>query len=101
MRFLLAIPFTIALAACAADLTDEGMSVRQISLASADDCRFLGPISASESMGLDEAMDMMSAYNKVRNLVAQMGGNAFIVSSTHTSTSSTVVQADAYACPRM
>ncbi len=86
------------LTACSAELSEVGKSVRQISLQSADKCQFLGPTTGSESMGFDEAMDVTSAYNKVRNSVALMGGNAFIVSSTNTSSLSTVVQADAYSC---
>jgi hypothetical protein len=87
-----------ALAGCSTELTQAGKSVRQISLQSSNSCQFIGPVTGSESMGLDEAMDVTSAYNKVRNSVAQMGGNSFVVSSSSTSSASTVVQADAYKC---
>ena len=86
------------LAACSTELSQEGQAVRQISLESSNSCQCLGPVTGAESMGLDEAMDVTSAYNKVRNAVAQMGGNAFVVSSTSTSIASTVVQGDAYNC---
>jgi hypothetical protein len=88
----------LALAGCSTELSHAGQSVRQISLDSANSCQFLGPVTGSESMGLDEAMDTTSAYNKVRNSVARLGGNAFAVLSSSTSSLSTVVQADAYRC---
>ena len=88
----------IIVAGCSEELSSQGQMVRQISLQTSNECRFLGAVTASESMGLDEAMDVTSSYNKVRNATAQMGGNAFIVSSSHTSSVSTVVQADAYSC---
>lgn len=98
MRFIGPFSSLLVLAACSAELSQEGKSVRQISLQAAESCRFLGPVTGSESMGFDEAMDVTSAFNKVRNSVAQMGGNAFVISSTSTSSASTVVQADAYSC---
>ena len=93
---LAAIPFVLA--GCSTELTQEAKSVRQISLQAADSCQFLGPVTGSESMGIDVAMDVTSSYNKVRNSVARMGGNAFVVSSSSTSSATTVVQADAYGC---
>ena len=98
MRYFGPLSVIIVLAGCSTELSQAGKSVRQISLQSANACQFLGPVTGSESMGLDEAMDVTSAYNKVRNAVAQMGGNAFVVSSSSTSSASTVVQADAYKC---
>ncbi|WP_370331067.1 DUF4156 domain-containing protein [Aquicoccus porphyridii] len=86
------------MAACSTELSQAGKSVRQISLQTANSCQFLGPVTGSESMGIDVAMDVTSAYNTVRNQVAQMGGNAFVISSSSTSIASTVVQADAYSC---
>lgn len=88
----------LALAGCSAELTQAGKTVRQVSLQTSNSCKFLGPVTGSESMGLDVAMDVTSAYNKVRNSVAQMGGNSFVVSSSSTSSATTVVQADAYHC---
>ena len=98
MRYARLMPVLLTLAACSTELTQEGKSVRQISLQSANACQFLGPVTGSESMGIDVAMDVTSSYNTVRNSVAQMGGNAFVVSLTSTSAASTVVQADAYRC---
>lgn len=98
MRYLGPLSVIIVLAGCSTELSQAGKPVRQLSLHSANACQFLGLVTGSESMGLDEAVDVTSAYNKVRNAVAQMGGNAFVVSSSNTSSASTVVQADAYKC---
>ncbi|WP_371931285.1 DUF4156 domain-containing protein [Roseovarius sp. MMSF_3350] len=88
----------LGLSACSTELTQAGKSVRQVSLQTANSCQFLGPVTGSESMGLDEAMDVTSAFNKVRNSVGELGGNAFVVSASSTSSATTVVQADAYSC---
>ncbi|WP_095589184.1 DUF4156 domain-containing protein [Actibacterium ureilyticum] len=98
MRLIVITFAVIGLASCSTELSPEGKSVRQISLQTANACQFLGPVTGSESMGIDESMDTASAYNKVRNTTASMGGNAFVVSSSNTSIASTVVQADAYRC---
>ncbi len=98
MRILFLISPFLILAACSTELAPDAKLVRQISLAKADTCSFLGPVTGSESMGLDESMDVQSSFNQVRNTVAGLGGNSFVVSSTNTSFASSVVQADAYAC---
>ena len=98
MRYVGLFAAFMALTACSTELSQEGKSVRQISLQSSNACQFLGPVTGSESMGIDEGMDVTSAFNKVRNSVAQLGGNAFVVSTSSTSSATTVVQADAYRC---
>lgn len=89
----------VALSACSTELAPGAESVRQISLSMAGSCKFLGPITASESMGIDAAADVQSTYNKIRNEVLTKGGNAFVVSTTSTNELITVAQADAYLCP--
>ena len=98
MRGKLASIALILLAACSAELTGAGAQVRQISASTSDSCQFLGPVTASESLGIDVAMDVESAFNQVRNKVAAQGGNSFVISASNSSEFSTVVQADAYRC---
>ena len=86
------------LVACSTALTPEGAQVRQISAQTSNDCKFLGPITGAESWGASIAMDVDSAFNKVRNQVAQRGGNAFVVSASSTSIETTAVHGDAYRC---
>ncbi len=76
----------------------EAQNVRQISLDSSSSCRFLGAVSGSEGMGLSTAMDAESALNQVRNGVAGIGGNAFVLNASSTTLDSSFAQADAYYC---
>lgn len=86
------------LVGCSTELTPGGANVRQVPLSAANTCTFLGPVTASEAFGLDIAGDTQSAYNKVRNSTAELGGNSFVLSSTSSNADITVVQADAYRC---
>ena len=94
-RILIAAAFV---AACSTELTTKSVSVRQISLAGAEKCMFLGPVSGSEFFGLTVAGDAQSALNKVRNAVAEIGGNAFVLTQTISDGDGTVSHADAYSC---
>ncbi|WP_190285434.1 hypothetical protein [Mameliella alba] len=84
--------------ACSTELTTQAVSVRQISLAGAENCTFLGPVSGAEFFGLTVAGDAQSALNKVRNSVAEIGGNAFVLTQTISDDAGTVSHADAYSC---
>ncbi|WP_366866426.1 DUF4156 domain-containing protein [uncultured Roseobacter sp.] len=88
----------LVLSGCSTELTSGGANVRQVSLSAVSSCTFLGPVTGSEAFGLDIAGDTQSAYNKMRNSVAALGGNSFVLSSTSSNTDITVVQADAYRC---
>lgn len=85
--------------ACSTDLSSQGFTVRQVSLAAAEKCLFLGPVAGSEYFGWSIAGDAQSALNKVRNTVAQRGGNAFVLTQTVSDIDGTVSHADAYKCP--
>ncbi|WP_377190994.1 DUF4156 domain-containing protein [Ruegeria meonggei] len=89
---------TTALLGCSTELVPGAERVRQISPGMTSSCTFIGPVTGAESMGMDVAGDVESAYNKVRNAAFDRGGNAFVVSSTSSSSDITVVQADIYAC---
>jgi len=86
------------LGACSTELIPGAERVRQITPIMTTSCKFLGPVTGSENMGADQAGDMESAFNKIRNTVTQRGGNAFVLTATSTSGYITVVQADAYFC---
>ena len=99
MRSTLLLISVMAIGACSTDLNPGAERVRQISPGMTHSCEFLGPITASEGMGIDVAADVQSTFNKIRNEVAQRGGNAFVVTTSSTSQSMTVAQADSYRCP--
>lgn len=87
-----------SLAACSTELTEHAYSVRQISLSAAEKCSFISPVSGVEYFGWTSAGDAQSALNKVRNSVAERGGNAFVLTQTVSSDDGTVSHADAYLC---
>lgn len=98
MRFLFIISM-LAIAACSTELTPQAQLVRQIPAETKSSCKFLGPVSGTEMLGLTTAHDAESALNKVRNEVALRGGNAFVLSNMTTRLDATNAQADAYSCP--
>lgn len=84
--------------ACSTELSTQAVAVRQISLTGAEKCTFLGPVSGAEFFGFTVAGDAQSALNKVRNSVAEIGGNAFVLTQTVSDEGGTVSHADAYSC---
>ena len=96
--FLLAIGFIFS--GCATKLTEQGKMIREIQPDWSTNCKFLGVIDAAEYNGWDIADNRRGAINQIRNQIAEMGGNAFVVSHTTTTELRTVIQADAYECPR-
>jgi hypothetical protein len=73
--------------------------VREIQPDWATRCKFLGVLDASEGSGWDVPDDRRGALNRIRNQVAQMGSNAFVVTQSTSSGIRTLIQADAYNCP--
>lgn len=98
MRKVVTILAALLFSGCSTELTPAGQQVRQISLSAASQCQFLGPITTSESFGIDVGGDVQSAFNKLSNGVAERGGNAFVLTTTDTTTETTVVRGDAYRC---
>ena len=87
------------LSACVAPLTAMGSEVRPVTDAQKEKgCEFLTIVTASESNGLSTAEDAQSAMNKIRNSVAEAGGNSMHIISTHTDATATTVTAEALRC---
>lgn len=98
-RFGLGVVALLGVAACMATLTPQGAQVRPVTAAQKDrSCRFIAVVTAEESMGSSTAGDAESAMNKVRNKVADAGGNALLVISVSTTAASTTVVAEALSC---
>jgi hypothetical protein len=89
----------LLLAGCAAQLTPQGRMVREIQPDWATKCKFMGVLDASEGNGWDGADDRRGALNRIRNQVADLGGNAFALSQSSSNDFRTLIQADAYKCP--
>ncbi len=97
-NFLFIISGTL-LAACSTELTPEAQLVRQITPQMTANCKFLGPVAGTELFGMTAAEDANSALNKVRNEVANRGGNAFVLTNSATTMDGSNAQGDAYRCP--
>jgi len=88
--------------ACAATVTTEGAKVRQIQVAGATECKFLGIAEVTGNLvysSMTEGRRDMLA--QLRNRVADMGGNAFVPTALDVSYgfSLPLAQGDAYHCP--
>ena len=105
MRNFVILILVMLLVGCATQLTQAGRTVRQIQPDWATKCEFLGVLDASESRGLmvlvvpDVPVTRRGALNKIRDQVAEIGGNAFVVSEKSSTGFRTLIQVDAYKCP--
>ncbi len=95
--------FVIFLAGCSAvSITNEGLHVRQIQPNDATICSFLSVIEVSGglfySSQTEAKRDMLA---KIRNQVAGINGNAYVITSivVERGFSLPFAQADAYKCP--
>jgi Domain of unknown function (DUF4156) len=85
-------------AGCSTELTSEAKMVRQVTPQMTASCKFLGPVSGTELFGMTVADDTNSALNKVRNAVAVLGGNAFVLTNSASTLDGANAQGDAYRC---
>jgi hypothetical protein len=87
---------------CAAPMSKDGLQVREIQRDGTNSCKFISVVEASGGFiysSLPEAKrDML---NKLRNEVAQLGGNALVITTSvvEKGFSTPFAQADAYKCP--
>ena len=84
---------------CMATLSPQGAAVRPVTERQKEEaCEFLTIVAESEQWGLDTGADARSAMIKVRNAVAEAGGNGMLIISTDPNTSNTTVTAEALTC---
>ena len=98
MRILICIVMLLS-AGCAAELTEQGRMVREIRPDWSTKCVFLGVVDAPEGRGYDVSDNRRGALNTIRNRVAQVGGNAYVITDINSNEFRTYIQADAYKCP--
>lgn len=100
MRKLVVLALAAALSGCAAKLTPAGARVREVVGADRirSSCEFLGIIDATERNGWDLADDRRGAMNQIRNRVAEMGGDAFLLVGSDVGDFGANAQAEAYNC---
>lgn len=84
---------------CMAKLTTEGAAVQSVTDAQRERaCEFITIVTGSENMGSSTGADAQSAMNKLRNAVAEAGGNAMRILSTDSDNNATTVTAEALRC---
>ena len=99
MRTVAATLGALVVLGCTAQLTRAGSQVHRIQPDAATRCRFLGAVAGSHANGASVTDNELGATNELRNRVAQMGGNAFVLTHTNSNMWRSVAQADAYLCP--
>ena len=103
MRCLVAIVAVGLAPGCVASLTPAGSLVQRVPVAASGDvlatCEFLGTISASENGAWGNSIkDRRGALNKVRNEVAERGGDAYLVVDSASDWESWFIEAEAFNC---
>ena len=81
-------------------LTAEGKFVRQIPPEMISPCKFLVVVEEEESGSWTPVDNWRNVLNKIRNTVAKMGGNSYVLIQTTTSANYTNTQVEAYRCPQ-
>ena len=99
MRLIFVIGLAFALAACDAEQVDSEPPIRRISVDTAVDCKFLGPVPSRVSLGQTKETDPTTALLKVMSDVAVRGGNAFVLTYWDSNSDGATARADAYLCP--
>ncbi len=84
------------LSACAGG---RGARIREIRSDDASECRYLGAVENSDRSGWSMSDDELGAMAAIRRRVAEMGGNAFVITHGKSNSYSPDVQADVYRCP--
>ncbi len=78
--------------------TVEGTSIRVVDDQSDYDCKYVGVVTGSGSMGWTPAHDAEGALNEVRNRAAELGANAIRLMTGTSSVFTSVVMAEALKC---
>lgn len=90
----------MAMAACSTDLSTDALQVQQISPDRAAQCQPLGQVKGVEYFGITQVQDAKSAQNKLRNNVAEMGGNAFTLTQASSDEDGAYALGEAYRCDK-
>jgi uncharacterized protein YbjQ (UPF0145 family) len=96
MNRVLLLALVFAVFGCATQLTLEGSSVRVVN--DGGECKFIGIVSGSTSMGMSTSHDAEGAMNALRNKAAAMGANAIRIINVDSDSDATTAVAEALAC---
>ena len=99
MKKIAIVMAVILLSGCATvEMTSEARMVRELSLDTGNNCQFLGAYDTSITIDYVGGSNRGRVTSHVRNEVASMGGNAFILQSMSEGTFSWSIHYDAYIC---
>ena len=95
-RFLLALLF----AACAAPISQEGKTVRVVSVDAISGCKFIEQVSVYSGWGGLAAQELgkHSATNQLRNEASKVGGTHVVIVRGSTGMGGSTILGDAYKC---
>jgi hypothetical protein len=72
--------------------------IRQIDADTADRCKYLGVAQSVDRSGWSMSDDQLGGMKEIRKRVAELGGNAYVVTHGKSYSTGPVVQADVYRC---
>lgn len=90
----------LAATGCPTALTAAGREVRPVEASAVSRCTRLGAVVGRGGNGPSTGENERVATDQLRNRVAELGGNAYAVTSRDYDALHTVVHADAYRCPQ-
>ena len=99
MRSTLSAIALVTAVGCGPTLTKAGALVRDIQPEASSRCRYLGAVEGLQGNGTTSDENEAGATNDVKNRVAGLGGNAFVVRERTRSMWGVIIRADAYLCP--
>ena len=93
--------FSMLMGCTVVNLSEKGRFVRLISPESTPPCEFLGVVEAEVGLAVTPVGTMRNVLNGMRNTVAEMGGNSYVLTYISANDGGGVAssQVDAYRCP--
>ena len=98
MRSFILIGILSIATGCVSELTPNGTQVAERTPNEVTSCQHIGVVDAREGMTWSVQADRRSALNQIRNSVAELGGNVFVINDRYTTAAFTSIQADGYRC---
>lgn len=96
MKKIIVIGAVFFVSGCATELTQQATNVKTISIDNKANCKFLGLITSTKTIGPDK---QNNAMKKAYNDVAERGGNAlYVISSSIDWAEGAAVTGEAYSC---
>ena len=99
MRLICSLVILGLVSGCSTPMTQEGSQVRQIRAEAVTPCKFISVVQGTNNFAWTMSGDRAYALNKIRNQIAELGGNAYVLTQTNTDEWGTNTQVDAYNCP--